>query len=81
MKANILIDVIMKLNGDIVPLGQSHTDTERLENLNNLIKVVSELLIKIDGVSMYYLSHQHSLKEAGSCAAEFLKGIGYKTEQ
>ena len=43
-------EIVMKLIGEVIPVGEQHTDDERFENLKDLIalaKDINELLVDI----------------------------------
>ena len=69
-------DVVGKLIGPIRPLGESHTDEERFENLKAMTELVDLLLNDICAVGQYKNQHQASLKKAGKFADEFYDSIG-----
>ncbi len=69
-------DVVKKLIGPIVPVGDSNTDSYRLENLKQLTSVVDRLVIDINGVGCGKDSPFHSVKVAGQHASMFLASIG-----
>ena len=66
-------DVVMKLVGKVNPVGESHTDTERFENLVNLCELTVDLLVTLRTVAKMKNQHQHSIKYAGNYADNFLK--------
>ena len=69
-------DVVTKLIGDIDPVGETHTDNKRLENLKALILLTNKLMGDIDRV--YRLNkdfHQASMKEASNTAKAFLDAV------
>ena len=70
-----LIDIIMKLNGSILPTGDSHWDHDRLESLKNLIELTDELLSMIHKASSFHDRHEASMKNIGLCAKEFLNTL------
>lgn len=67
-----MIDVVMRLNGPIDPVGESHTDQRRLENLEALCDLTSLLLDRIEAVAEAYGDHMASVKAAKDHAAAFL---------
>ena len=69
-------DVVGKLIGPIEPLGQSHTDEKRFENLKALTELVDSLLNDICAVGQCKNQHEASLKKAGEVADEFYGSIG-----
>lgn len=69
-------DVIKKLTGKIEPVGESHTDDKRLENLKETVVIVEQLLNDIYQVAKNESRHEHSMKVAGKYAREYLKAWG-----
>lgn len=55
-----LVDVVRKLVGPINPIGESHTDAERLENLKAMTKLLEDLLGDVyrAQVSYSFVSHE-----------------------
>jgi hypothetical protein len=68
--------VITKLIGPINPVGETHTDTSRFENLKVMTEVVDQLLTDIDRVASYHDRIEYSMKLAGQHACKFLDKIG-----
>ena len=66
----------LKMNGEILPIGETNTDEKRLENLFNLEKFVMELVDKIDDVRFYnIIAYEYSRKQAANKAIDILKKI------
>jgi len=59
-------DVVKKLTGPIEPVGETHTDGHRYENLRGTIELIELLLVDITEVA-------HSMSRAGLRAARFLR--------
>ncbi len=70
-----IIDVVKKLVGDIEPIGETHTDSKRLDNLKVMTALVDELLGNIYYVSKEKDCIEHSRKQAGNHAYKFLEYI------
>lgn len=70
-----LIDVVMRLNGPIHPVGDSRVDSDRLENLRELCDLTGLLLDRITFVAEDADVHMASVKAAKDHAAAFLAGI------
>ncbi len=69
-----LIDIVMKLNGEILPVGETHTDDKRLENLITAEELLMEFIEKIDDVRFYHKdAHEFSRKLAAQNAVKTLK--------
>lgn len=64
--------IVMKLIGPITPVGETHTDNERFENLKDLCELVSELNLKIKEVAEERTRQEYSIKRAGEYANNFL---------
>ena len=70
-------DVVKKLIGEIYPVGETHTDDRRFENLKEMIELVDKLLTDIDKVAYRNKDRvEFSMKRAGGCAKEFLDKLG-----
>lgn len=67
-----LIDVVHKLVGPIEPVGESHTDEQRFENLKVITDLVDTLVWEIDRVSACMGDSRYSMDRAGKFAHEFL---------
>jgi len=65
-------DVVMKLIGPVEPVGESHTDDRRFNNLKELCDLVEELVTEINRVCPNRTCHEHSMKQAGEYAYRFL---------
>ena len=72
-----LYDVVMKLTGPVMPVGDSRQDEERLKNLVELCDLVDRLHTEIDEVaSMRGWDHMASVKKAKDYAGSFLTRLG-----
>lgn len=69
-----LVDVVMKLNGPVAPVGDSCIDSVRLENLQSLCDLTGELLRRIEAIAEATDDHLASIKAAKDVAAAFLAG-------
>jgi hypothetical protein len=67
-----VLEVVMRLNGPIEPVGDSSIDRRRLENLKALCDLTGALLVEIAGVADATDDHMASIKAAKDCAAEFI---------
>ncbi len=67
-----IADVVMKLIGNIEPVGETHTDVGRFENLKALTALVDELLANIYNVSKKKDCIEFSKSQAGRHADRFL---------
>lgn len=71
-----IVDVVRKLVGAIEPVGETHSDSQRFENLRAMTALVDELVNDLNDVSRNSVCHEHSKKKAGEFARGFLKTIG-----
>lgn len=71
-----LIDVVRKLVGPIEPVGETHTDDKRFENLKVMTALVDQLLTDIDYVVAFKQSGAFSMKRAGEYASKFQDSVG-----
>lgn len=75
MESEIITDVVMRLVGSVRPIADSRIDSERSENMNNLMKVVSELLEAIEDVAKIQETCYGSVEDARNQARSFLKNV------
>lgn len=71
-----MVDVVMKLNGPIDPIGDSGVDRDRLANLNALCELTGELLDRIASVAGAGNDYMASVKAAKNVAAAFIADAG-----
>jgi len=67
-----LYDVVAQLAGPINPVGETHTDNERFENLKVMTALVDTLLADIERVAAYKDRPEYSMSKAGTFAHAFL---------
>ena len=66
-------EILMKLIGPISPVGETHTDNDRYENLKELLEVAENILDKITSVSRYNKDRmEYSRARAGKLCDKFL---------
>ncbi len=70
-----IADVVMKLVGNIEPIGETHVDEKRLENLKALTSLVDGLLHDICIVAQKKDCAEYSKSKAGKFADAFIKYI------
>ena len=76
MTTEEIYNVIQKLVGEIVPIGESNVDRERLANLKTLIEVMTMFLREINFVKTHNADRmEHSMKIIAERAALFLDGL------
>jgi hypothetical protein len=71
-----LYDVVMKLIGPVVPVGETKADEQRFENLKELTDLVDLLLTDIDTIAGDAGRPEFSIRRAGEHCARFLDQIG-----
>ena len=80
-----LFELIEKLLGKIEPVGATHIDTERFENLKNYEHLIIQLVFKYAGLIENKDRHEHSMKIVGERALKFINGLnsalGYYIEE
>ena len=82
MESEIITDVVLRLVGSVRPIADSRIDAVRSENMDNLMKVVSELLEAIEEVAqMYEYSCFASVEQARNKARLFLKNKKEEIEE
>ena len=70
-----LHEIVMKLTGEIYPLGDSGVDERRLENLDTLPNLLDRLLGKVHRVSLSKDNHQASVAAIGKAADSYLESL------
>lgn len=72
-----LYDVVTRLVGPVQPVGESHEDERRFENLQTLTALVDRLLTDIDEIATNNAKRaEYSMKRAGEFCGKFLDKIG-----
>ncbi len=76
-----IYDVVKKLVGEIEPVGASHIDKDRLENLKVMIKLVDDLHTDLDNVVYENKDmHEDSIKQAVKLINDFFDKLGIPEE-
>jgi len=70
-----IYDVVKKLLGEIEPVGETHVDDKRFENLSATTLLVDKLLFDISQVAVSASRQEYSMSRAGKHAEQFLKDI------
>lgn len=66
-------EIVNKLIGPIRPVGESNTDAQRLENINEMCDLIEELTQQVmDVANDFKDSHEASVKEVQERANEFM---------
>lgn len=68
-------EVVTKLIGPIDPVGESHTDNSRLDNLKQLIDLTEQLVHDLTRVVPNKERPEYSMSRAGEVADNFLKEL------
>ena len=76
-----MIDVVMKLNGPVVAVGESDTDERRKENLIELCDLADKILYEINRAATTKDRVESSMKDIGEYADNFLKQVDQAYEQ
>lgn len=77
MESEIIVDVVMRLCGQVKPVAETYKDAERKENLMRLISIVGELIGEIEEVASIPESYARyaSVGEAKEIAVSYLKEL------
>lgn len=67
-----LKDVVLKLIGPIMPIGETNEDEDRLENLRQFIKLVDALVEEMNDIAGNAERAEYSMSRAGKMAEKFL---------
>ena len=70
-----LFEIVMKLNGCVQPVGETHSDSARFENLERLCELTERLMVEIRQVSHCAERHEASMAAAGKAAQNFIRNI------
>ena len=72
-----VFDVVMKLVGQVNPIGDSTVDEKRLENMKNLVEVFEQIHTVIDEVAYKNKDAiEHSRRLIGEVANDALERMG-----
>lgn len=71
-----LHEIVCRLTGPILPVGESHEDARRLDNIKVLIELTDRLLNDIDDAATRIDSHEHSVKLIAKRAKDFFDRLG-----
>ena len=71
-----LYEMVKKLIGPVMPLGDSARDKQRLESMKEMVALADSLIADIDDVAYQHrYSQEHSVKEIVKCASVFMSQI------
>ena len=70
-----LEEMVMRVVGPIEPIGETHADKERLQNLENLLELVDRLIFKIDRLQGFANRPEDSMAIIGKRARRFLEQL------
>lgn len=70
-----IADLVMRLNGEIEPIGETYTDDERYDSLIRLQGAVDRLLNEIYSCCEYSDRAECSMQRSGAVATAYLEGI------
>lgn len=80
-----LLEIIEKLLGEIKPVGASHIDNERYENLKKYEVLIEQLVFKYARLIENIDRHEHSMNIVGRRALRFIESLrdelGYYIEE
>ena len=72
-----LFDIVLKLTGPIDPVGETHTDDARFENLKQVLELMKELHKKVDAIADANCDRgEYSMRRAGLECHEYLNWLG-----
>lgn len=65
-------EIVKKLIGEIQPVGETNTDNERYENLQEMCDLIRNLVADVIKVSQEVNRQEYSIKRAGEYASNFI---------
>jgi hypothetical protein len=76
-KKYTVAEIIMQMIGPINPVGETHADNDRFENLKQLTELVDHLMTEIHCVALDNHDRvEFSMSRAGKHAADFCEAFG-----
>ena len=75
------IDIIIRLIGNINPVGETNIDNERLNNLKIWIDNTDDMISELKVLSENKNSSQRSVSRAGKLAQEFLDNLAIELKE
>ena len=70
-----LLEIVMKLIGPVMPVGETREDERRLENMKVLTELVDRLLFEVDSASHNADRVEASMKAVGVHARDFMAAV------
>ena len=70
-----LHEIVMKLVGPVMPVGETREDEQRLSNMKALTELVDRLLFEVDAVSHNADRTEASMKAIGVHARDFMTAV------
>lgn len=70
-----IANIVMRLNGEIEPIGETNTDSERYNNLISLENTIDMLLSEMNNVFKYSNRPEYSMSKAGNQSLHWLQGL------
>lgn len=70
-----LHEIVMKLIGPVMPVGESREDERRLKNMKSLTELIDRLLFEVDAVSHNADRVEASMKAIGVHARDFIASV------
>jgi hypothetical protein len=70
-----IYDVVKKLTGPIVPIGETNTDEVRLNNLLTMLATIDYLINEVRLVAFLADRQEYSIHLAGKTALDYLKDL------
>ncbi len=67
--------IVMKLIGEVRPVGEEGEDCRRLNNIKELTLLVDNLMFRINEASNFADRHEYSMKVIGIHAGDFIKEL------
>lgn len=69
-----IVDVVTKLIGKIDPVGETHTDNARYDNIKVMTALIDSLMYEIHEIARYE-RHEYSINRAKRYCEGFLKHV------
>ena len=76
-KQRAMLDIVLRLTGPVEPVGETNADDERIENLKELLFLMTELHILVDRIATENKKRsEFSMSRAGKLCDKYLDAIG-----